>query len=77
MLELLGRYADSGCRAPMQKQATKRIDGGLPVASPMPKSVLSDGREDRLLRKWSFVRTFHRWGSLVFIAGDFPIWMVI
>ena len=35
----------------MQKQETKRIDGGSPVASPMPKSVLSGGREDLLLRE--------------------------
>ena len=54
-----------------------RLGGGSPVASPMPKSVLSGGREDRLLREWSFVRTFHRWGGLVFIAGDFPNWMMI
>ena len=60
VLELLGRPADSGCRAPLQKQETKRIGGGSPVTSPMPKSVISDGREDRLLREWSFVRTFHR-----------------
>ena len=51
MLELLGRSADSKCRAPLQKQETKRIGGGLPVASPMPKSVLSGGREDQLLRE--------------------------
>ena len=60
VLELLGRPADSRCRAPLQKQETKRIGGGSPVTSPMPKSVISDGREDRLLREWSFVRTFHR-----------------
>ena len=72
MLELLGRSTDSGCRAPLQKQETKRIDKGSPDASPMPKSVLSGGRGDRLLREWSFVRTFHRWGGLVFIVGDFP-----
>ena len=77
MLELLGRSADSGCQAPLQKQETKRIGGGSSVVSPMPKSVLSGGREDRLLREWSFVRTFHRWGDLIFIAGDFPNWIVI
>ena len=42
MLELLGRFADSVCWTPLQKQETKRIGGGLPVASPMPKSVLSE-----------------------------------
>ena len=51
MLELLGRSADSGCQAPLQKQETKRIGGGSPVASPMPKAVLSGGREDQLLRE--------------------------
>ena len=48
VLDSLGRSADSGCRAPLQKQETKRIGGGSPVASPMPKSVLSCGREDQL-----------------------------
>ena len=33
------------------KTRTKRIGGGSPVASPMPKSVLSGGREDQLLRE--------------------------
>ena len=51
VLELLGRSADSGCQALMQKQETKRIGGGSPVASPMPKSVISDGREDQLLKE--------------------------
>ena len=48
---ILGRSAVSGRYAPLQKQETKRISGGLPVASPMPKSILSGGREDRLLRE--------------------------
>ena len=51
MLELLGRSVDSGCWAPLQKQDTKRIGGGSSVASPMPKSVLSGGREYQLLRE--------------------------
>ena len=46
---MLGRFADFGCRAPLQKQETKRNGKGSPVASLMPKSVLSDGREDQLL----------------------------
>ena len=82
MLELLGRSADSGCRAPLKKQETKRIGGGLPVASPMPKSVLSGGREDQLLMELSLcisLRTFHLWGDLVFIMDDhenFPNWIM-
>ena len=51
MLELLGQSDDFVCRAPLQKQETKRIGEGSPVASPMPKSVLSGGREDQLLRE--------------------------
>ena len=51
MLDLLGRSANSVRLTPLQKQETKRIGGGSPVASPMPKSVLSDGREDQLLRE--------------------------
>ena len=55
MLELLGRSAVSGRWSPLQKQETKRIGRGSPVASPMPKSVLSSGIEDQLLRELSFV----------------------
>ena len=51
VLELLGRSADSGRWTPLQKQKTKRISGGSPVASLMPKSVLSGGKEDQLLRE--------------------------
>ena len=50
MLDLVGRSADSVRWTPLQKQETKRIGGGSPVASPMHKSVLSEGREDQLLR---------------------------
>ena len=49
-LELsLGRSVGSGRWTPLQKQETKRIDGGSPVAASMPKSVLSCGREYQLL----------------------------
>ena len=51
VLDLLGRSADSIRWTHLQKQETKRISGGSPVASPMPKSVLSAGREDQLLRE--------------------------
>ena len=48
---LLGRPTSSGRWTPLQKQERKRIDGGSPVAAPMPKSVLSCGREYQLLRE--------------------------
>ena len=51
VLELLGRSAVSRRWAPLQKQETKRIDEGSPITSPIPKSVLSGGREDQLLRE--------------------------
>ena len=51
MLKLLGWSADSARCAPLQKQETKMTGGGLSVASPMPKSVLSGGRENQLLRE--------------------------
>ena len=51
LLDLVGRSADSVLWTPLQKQETKMIGGGSPVASPMPKSVLSGGREDQLLRE--------------------------
>ena len=54
VLESLGRSVDSVHRTPLQKQETKRIGEGSPVASPMPKSVLSRGREDQPLREWIF-----------------------
>ena len=51
-LELsLGRFAGSGRWTPLQKQETKRIGGGSPVAAPMPESLLSCGREYQLLRE--------------------------
>ena len=51
-LELsLGRSAGSGRWTPLLKQETKRIGGGSPVAAPMPKSILSCGREYQLLRE--------------------------
>ena len=82
MLELLGRSAVSGRWVPLQKQETKRIGGGSPVASLMPKSVLSGGREVQLLGNEVLcisLRTFHRWGGPVFIMNDhdnFPSWMM-
>ena len=54
VLELLGWSTDSARWAPLQKQETKRISVGSFVASPMPKSVLSSGREDQLVRELSF-----------------------
>ena len=48
---IAGRSAVSGRRASLQKRETKRIGGGSPVPSPMPKSVLYGGREDQLLRE--------------------------
>ena len=51
MLESLGRSAGFGRWTPLQKQETKRIDGGSPVASPMPKSVPFEERKDQLLRE--------------------------
>ena len=51
VLDSLGRSVDSVSWTPLQKQETKRIGGGSPVAAPMPKSVLSEGREYQLLRE--------------------------
>ena len=42
VLDLLGRSAESVRWTPLQKQETKRIGGGSPVASLMPKSVISE-----------------------------------
>ena len=51
VLDSLGRFADSVRWTPLQKQETKRIGGGSPIAAPMPKSILSRVREDQLLRE--------------------------
>ena len=51
MLDFLGRSASSRRWTPLQKQETKGIGGGSPVAAPMPKSVLSCGKEYQLLRE--------------------------
>ena len=51
MLDLLGRSVGYGRWTPLQKQETKKIGGGSPVAVPMPKSVLSCEREYQLLRE--------------------------
>ena len=58
----------------------KKDRRGLPVASSIPKPILSDGRENQFLGNEFFVRTFRRWGGLVFIKddhGNFPSWMMI
>ena len=49
VLDSLGRSADFVRWTHLQKQEIKRIGGGSPVASLMPKSVISEGREDQLL----------------------------
>ena len=51
-LELsLGRSVGFGRCTPLQKQERKRIGEGSSVAAPMPKSILSCGREYQLLRE--------------------------
>ena len=46
-LELsLGRSAGSVSWTPLQKQETRRIGGGSPVVSPMPKSALTRRKND-------------------------------
>ena len=51
VLDLLDRSVDSGRWTPLLKQKAKRIDEGSSIASLMPKSVLSGGKEKQLLRK--------------------------
>ena len=47
VLELMGQSTEPGCLVPLQIQETKRIGGD----HPLPKLVLSGGREDQLLRE--------------------------
>ena len=47
---------------------------------PWPLRCLSQflaKRKDRLLRGRMFLRTFHRWGGLVFIVHIIPNWRVV
>ena len=73
----LSRSAGSGYCAPLQKQERKRINGGSPIAAPMPKLVLFCGEKRSTVWRANVLRTFHRWGGLVFIVYVFPNWMVI
>ena len=54
---LLGQFDGSGRLTPLQKQETKRIGGGSPVASPMLKPV-TDERKNQLLRGRMFYVPF-------------------
>ena len=56
VLELLGQSTDSARWTPLQKQETKGIGGGSPVASLMHKSVLSGGKKINCLGNEFFVR---------------------
>ena len=57
----------SGSPAKIRSKKDKR---GSPVASPMPKSVLSGGRENQLFRECIFCAYLLRWGGLIFIMDD-------
>ena len=73
VLDLLSLSAGSGHWTPLQKQETKKDRRGSPIASPMPKSILSGGREvDCSVNEVLCIclRIFHLWGSLVFIMDD-------
>ena len=53
---------------------------GAPAGYPMPKSILSYGKERIQLLMALGLRTFCWWGCSIFIVddhGDFPYWMVI
>ena len=77
VLELLGQSADFGCLALLRKQETKRIDGDSPLPLRYLSQFLPVEEKINCLGNVFFVRTFHRWGDLIFIVGGFPNWMVI
>ena len=68
----LGWSAGSGAALLCKDKKEERSARASPVAAPMPKLV-PHWEKDRLLRGRMFLRTFHRWGDLVFIAYVFPI----
>ena len=77
-MESMGRSADSGCRVPLQKQETKRIGGARPLPLRcLSKFFLVEEKINCLGNVFFCACTFHRWGGLVFIVGDFSNWMVI
>ena len=79
---MLGRSTVSGCDVSFLCKKIKKEEGpawASPVATPMPKSVFSE-RRDRLLRGRMCcvclrmrMRTFHRWGDLIFIVDVLPV----
>ena len=83
---MLGWYAGSGCGtaglqaldvALLYKEKKEEGSAGL---RPWPLRCLSQflvERKDRLLRGRMFLRTFHRWGGLVFIVYIIPNWRVV
>ena len=77
-LELpLGRSAGSGRWTSLQRTRNKEDRRGLPVVTLMPKLVLSCGEKRSTVSRANVLRTFHRWGGLIFIAYVFPNWMVV
>ena len=69
------------CRLWMWHSSTKtRKKKGRRGLRPWPLRCLSQflaERKDRLLRRRMFLRTFHRWGGLVFIVYVIPNWRVV
>ena len=82
VLDLLGRSAGSGRWAHLQKQEIKGSAGArsLPLRClsqffPVEENINCLGNEVLCVS----LRTFHRWGDLVFIMDDhdnFPSWMM-
>ena len=69
--DLLGRSADSVCWTPLQKKKKQKGSAG---AHPLPlrclRQLFSGEENIKFLGNEFFVRTFHRWGNLVFIMDD-------
>ena len=64
VLDLPGRFADTRCPAPLQKQETKRIGVGSPVVSPMLSRFFPVEEKINYLRNEVLcvsLCTFHRW----------------
>ena len=74
---LLGWSASSGCGTPLQKTRKNVGQRGLCLWPLRCLSQFLAERRNRLLRGLMFLRTFHRWGGLVFIVYVFPNLMVI
>ena len=70
LLELLGQSTSSGCHGSPANIRNKRIGGDRLLPLRCLSQFFPVEEKINYLRNEFFVRTFYRWGGLVFIMGD-------